>query len=286
MKIQLIIPILNPYKSFFTELIPALIGQTVRSDILIINSGSAIAEGDYELRNIDKKEFNHANTRNLALNYEADYYLFMTQDAMPYNDTLISNLLKAFDDPNVVMSYARQIPYADADPIEKFARETNYPSHSYVKSKDDLPTLGIKTFFCSDSCAIYRGSYFRSVGGFTKDLNTNEDMEFAARAILDGKKVAYCARAKVFHSHRFTLFEIWKRYREIGNFFARQKWILDTISQYKKAELTGIKQAIAELKFLSHTAPLYLFRSALVSLIKFSAYKYGIYKSKQSKKSL
>lgn len=281
MKIQLIIPILNPYESFFTELIPALIGQTVRPDILLINSGDPIPTGEYEVITIDKKEFNHANTRNLALNYEADYYLFMTQDTMSYSDTLIENLLKPFDDLNVVVSYARQIPYTDADPIERFARQTNYPSKSQIKSMNDLAELGIKTFFSSDSCAMYRGEYFREIGGFTPHINTNEDMEFAARAILAGKKVAYTADAQVYHSHRFTLHQIWQRYREIGSFFAHNQWLLDTLAQYTKAESTGIKQAIGELKYLAKKAPLSLFRSFAISALKFAAFKYSISKHKR-----
>jgi len=189
MNIQTIIPILNPPEIFFKKFIPALLSQTLYPTIVLINSGEAIPTGSYTSINIDKKEFNHANTRNLALKYEADFYLFMTQDALPYDEHLIEELLKAFEDEEVVVSYARQIPYENADTIEVFARTTNYPAQSVIKSKDDLTQLGIKTFFCSDSCAMYRASYFREVGGFKQGLNTNEDMEYAARAIMNGKKV-------------------------------------------------------------------------------------------------
>lgn len=280
MKVHVIIPIFNPHEEFFTSVLPSLEKQSLEHSLLLINSGSAIPEGNYDLKNIDKKEFNHANTRNIALGYEADFYLFITQDAIAVDEYLVAGLIQAFDDPEVVVAYARQIPKSDADPIERFARETNYPAHSRVKSKEDLGELGIKTFFSSDSCAMYRGEYFRLVGGFTKDLNTNEDMEFAARAIMEGKKVAYCADAQVWHSHRFTLYQIWLRYREIGIFFAQHKWILDTISQYKRAESTGIKQALVELKHLLRNAPLWVLRSGMVSAIKFAAFKYSIKISK------
>lgn len=278
MKIKLIIPILNPEPFLFSDIIPRLQSQTLRPDILLINSGSPIPAGEYDVITIDKKEFNHANTRNLALGYEADFYLFMTQDAMPYDDTLISNLLKAFDDSEVVVSHARQIPYPDVDPIERFARETNYPPRSRIKSQKDLPELGIKTFFSSDSCAMYRGSYFRSLGGFTPDLNTNEDMEFAARSIMAGQKVAYTAEAQVYHSHQLSMRQIWGRYHEIGSFFASHKWILDIVSQHTKAESTGIKQAILELKYLGYNAPVWIFRSVIISAVKFIAFKYAISK--------
>ena len=268
-----IIPILNPPEMFFRKLAPTLLSQTLDPTIVLINSGEAIPKGNYTSVNIDKKEFNHANTRNLALNYEADFYLFMTQDAMPYDEYLVDNLLKAFEDPDVVVAYARQIPYADANAIEIFARTTNYPFASKIKSKEDLPIMGIKTFFNSDSCAMYRASYFKEVGGFKQDLNTNEDMEYAARAIMNGKKVAYVAEAKVYHSHNFTCKDIWKRYRAIGKFFKENQWILDVVSQYAKAESTGIKQALNELRYLLKKSPCDIPRSCLYSFIKYIAFK-------------
>lgn len=273
MTVQIIIPILNPEETFFSKILPVLYSQTIKADILLINSGSTIPSGDYELLSIEKKNFNHADTRNLALHRKADFYLFMTQDAQPYDEMLIEKLVNMFDDPDVVVAYARQIPYDDADAIEVFARTTNYPENSMVKSKSDLASMGIKTFFNSDSCAMYRGEYFRSVGGFTPGLNTNEDMDFAARAIMDGKKVAYAHDAKVYHSHNFTIKQVWQRYRQIGKFFAQNRWILETVAQYSNAESTGVKQAINELKYLSAHAPLSIPKSILFSLTKYIAFK-------------
>ncbi|WP_333804602.1 glycosyltransferase family 2 protein [Sulfurospirillum sp.] len=275
MKIVIFIPIFNPKAIFMDTIIPLLQKQSVSLELILINSGSkSITVENGQIIEISQFEFNHSNTRNLALNYEADFYLFMTQDAMPHNGHLVKNLLKAFKDPAIMVAYARQIPYENADTIEVFARTVNYPAISKVKSKEDLPTMGIKTFFNSDSCAMYRASYFKEVGGFKQDLCTNEDMEFAARAIMDGKKVAYIAEAKVYHSHNFTYQDVWKRYRTIRNFFKDNSWILDVVSQYTKVESTGIKQAVAELMYLLKKSPLDIPRSILLSLMKYIAYKF------------
>ena len=274
MKIVTVVPIFNPQASFVDDILPLLEQQSICSEIILINSGTIeIKPANTQIIKIQSKEFNHANTRNLALNYEADFYLFMTQDAMPYDETLVEKLCLTFEDPEIVVAYARQLPYKNADAIEVFARSTNYPTIPKVKSKDDLSTMGIKTFFNSDSCAMYRASYFKEVGGFKKNLNTNEDMEFTARAIMNGKKVAYVANAKVYHSHAFTYKDIWKRYHTIGQFFKENSWILDVVSQYTKAESTGIKQAVTELKYLLKNSPLDIPRSILFSLIKYFAFK-------------
>lgn len=273
MKVLVIIPILNPPKWFFDDVIGMLSQQTIELKIVLINSGDAIPSGDYEVINISKKEFNHANTRNIALGYEADYYLFMTQDATPCDSFLVENLVKSFENENVAISYARQVPYADADEIEVFARNTNYQEVSMVKSKSDLPHMGIKTFFSSDSCAMYRGEYFRAMGGFKKNLNTNEDMEFAYRAIMDGQRVSYCAQAKVYHSHNFSLKQIWHRYQAIGEFFRQNSEILEEVAKYQKAESTGMRQALRELQYLIINKPILIPKSLLASAVKYFAFK-------------
>lgn len=274
MKILTLIPILNPESSFFDRILPLLQHQSMNLELILVNSGKEeINTANIKSIKILPREFNHANTRNLALAYDADYYLFMTQDAMPYDEYLVENLLRVFVNPDVVIAYARQVPYKNVDAIEVFARTTNYSSVSKIKSKEDLPTMGIKTFFNSDSCAIYRSSYFKEVGGFKQGLNTNEDMEFAARAIMDGKKIAYVAEATVYHSHNFTCKDIWKRYRAIGKFFKENYWILNVVSQHTQMESTGIKQALNELKYLLKKSPWDIPRSCLCSLIKYLAFK-------------
>ena len=279
-KLLVIVPTLNAEK-VFKDLLKFLKKQTIISEIFIIDSSSTdntvqIAKtAGVEVHEISRSDFNHATTRNLALQKEADFYLFMTQDALPYDDKLVENLLVPFDDEDVVVSYARQIPHEDADPTEKFARETNYPPVSVVKSKESLKEMGIKTFFCSNTCAMYRASYFRERGGFTEGLIMNEDMDFAARAILEGKRVAYAADAKVWHSHRYTVKDLFARYFDIGIFFKTNGWIQEEVNKYSSTESTGIRQAKKELAYLWRNAPLSVPKSVLFSLTKFVAYKLG-----------
>ena len=273
--VKIIIPILNPQNDFFTVLIPKLRNQTVKNEIILINSGQKIEENPlYKVININKKDFNHANTRNIALNYQADFYLFMTQDALPYDEKMIENLILSFKkDDDIVVSYARQIPYEFSDEIEIFARNKNYPKESLIKSKKDIDNLGIRTYFSSDSCAMYKVEYFTSVNGFEKDLNTNEDMHFAARAILyDNKNISYEVNAKVYHSHKYNLATIFKRYLEIGKFFKENSWIENSI---KSTTQSGIKQAFEELVYILRNRPTLLFKSIIFSFVKFIAFKKG-----------
>ena len=48
--------------------------------------------------------------------------------------------------------------------------------------------MGIKTYFCSNVCAAYKKEVFRKLGGFERQVNFNEDMLFAAKAVQAGWK--------------------------------------------------------------------------------------------------
>lgn len=56
------------------------------------------------------------------------------------------------------------------------------------------------------------------MGGFHQPLMTNEDMLIAADFLDAGYKLAYCASAKVWHSHDYKFKQEFERNRNIGRF--------------------------------------------------------------------
>lgn len=92
--------------------------------------------------------------------------LFMTQDAVPIDAYLIENLVRAMEEEEAATAYGRQLPDDTVGVIEHYTREFNYPAKSYVKSQKDLETMGIKTYFCSNVCAMYRKDVYEKMGGF------------------------------------------------------------------------------------------------------------------------
>ena len=165
-----------------------------------------------EVYHLAKEEFDHGGTRDRGVRMStADLVLCMTQDAMPADETLIEELVKPFDDPEVWAAYARQLPNEDCREVEKYTRSFNYPEQSMVKTKEDLDRLGIKTFFCSNVCAAWRREKYLELGGFVKHTILNEDMILAGTMIKQGGKIAYCAKAKVIHSHNYSAFQQFHR---------------------------------------------------------------------------
>ena len=165
-----------------------------------------------EVYHLAKEEFDHGGTRDRGVRMStADLVVCMTQDAMPADETLIEELVKPFDDPEVWAAYARQLPNEECREVEKYTRSFNYPEKSMVKTKEDLDRLGIKTFFCSNVCAAWQREKYLELGGFVKHTIFNEDMILAGTMIKQGGKIAYCAKAKVIHSHNYSAFQQFHR---------------------------------------------------------------------------
>lgn len=219
----------------FNKLLDILQEQTLKpTQTIIIDSEStdetlelAKSHG-CKVITINHQDFDHGTTRNLAVsNTESEFVVFLTQDVIPADKHMIDELIKPMQtDSNIAICYGRQLPRPNARPLERFAREFNYPAQSILKTKNDIETLGLKTFFCSNSCSAIRHSIFNELGGFKNNVIVNEDMLFAAKAILRDYSVYYSAAAKVYHSHPYSLLQTFKRYFNIGRFFANNKWLL------------------------------------------------------------
>ena len=217
--VDIIIPSYRPDEKL-TKLVSALQHQTYPIDhILIINTEESLWKQELiedmdrvEVFHIDKSKFDHGATRRLGEGFSnADILIYMTQDAVPANRALVYHLLCAFKDPKVKAAYARQLPDEDCGVIESYTREFNYPSQSRIKSKEDLPELGIKTFFCSNVCAAYDHSVYKELGGFPRRAIFNEDMIYAGHLVQAGYSIAYVAEAEVVHSHNYTFMQQFHR---------------------------------------------------------------------------
>jgi rhamnosyltransferase len=163
-KVTAIIPTLNGAKTLGRLLTRLKEQDYPPSEIIIVDSGSADHSAELarkegaRLLEIESHSFDHGATRNYAAAHaEGEILLFMTQDALPVDNYLLSNLVQPFQDQDIAIAYARQIAAAHASVGEQFLRQANYPPDSFCKSASDLPALGIKTFQCSNACAAFRG---------------------------------------------------------------------------------------------------------------------------------
>ena len=219
MKIDCVIPTYKPDEKLLACL-KQLEKQTVKpGKIILMNTEESLLTiplpkemDNLEIHHIKKEEFDHGATRDEGLHFsDADVVLFLTQDAVPANEFLVENMLKPFEEEEVAAVYGRQMADPKKSPVEAFTRKFNYPSKSRKKTEEDLPVLGIKTFFCSNVCAAYRKETYEELGGFPKKAIFNEDMIFASKLIEAHKAIYYQAEAKVWHWHDYTGMEQFHR---------------------------------------------------------------------------
>ena len=227
-----------------------------------------------EVHHLSKMEFDHGGTRKLAVKRSgADYFICMTDDAVPADEKLVEELLKPLIEKKAEFSYARQLPNEDCRVIERFTREFNYTAESCIKSKEDLERLQIKTYFFSNVCAAYTRSVYDALGGFADNAIFNEDMYLAAAAIKAGYRIAYAAEAKVFHSHNYNNRMQFRRNFDNGVSQALRPDIFEDISSTGE----GIKMVKLTIKYLQEQGKWYLIPKLIVSSgFKYIGFKLGI----------
>lgn len=269
MGIDVIIPVYKPDKKF-DRLFTGLLSQTVKPDNIILMNTEAEGHSCEDLTRrlerlmrknrvygrkqiavriipVCKEDFDHGGTRRKAAQLsDADYFVMMTQDAVPADDYLVERLLRAVKEEGCAVAYARQCAPFDASVVEQYTRLFNYPSQSCKKTKADLETLGIKTWFCSDVCAAYKRSAYNEAGGFDRRAIFNEDMLITSRLVALGYSISYVAEARVVHSHNYTLVQQFRRNFDLGVSQAENRAVFAGVSSEKE----GFRLVSGALEYL------------------------------------
>ncbi len=279
MTVDVIIPTHKPQEDFI-KLLDCLQRQTVKPEkIIIINTEEkywrVLGEkfGEVIVHHIPETEFDHGNSRNLGVSLsQADYFMMMTQDAMPVDEFVIENLMKALADERTAVAYARQCPTKESNALECFIRSFNYGEKPQYKTEQDVEELGIKTYFCSNVCAMYKAEIFRQMGGFISRTIFNEDMIYAARAVKAGYAIQYVPAAAVYHAHNYTNRQQFRRNFDLGVSHADHPEVFDGLS----SESEGVRMIMQTSKYLLKSGKPHLITKLFFqSIAKYIGYYLG-----------
>lgn len=278
--VDVVIPTYKPDSKFDKLLFMLQRQQYPIENIWIINTKAGkfpkqIKETDQiHIHHIEPKDFDHGATRDKGMQMSnAEIVVFMTQDAVPEDEFVIGKLVEALDqDEKIGAAYAKQLAENGCNIIETYTRTFNYPEKSMIKTAEDIPRLGIKTFFCSNVCAAYRRSVYEKMGGFCKRTIFNEDMILAGNMVLSGYKIAYAAEAKVIHSHNYTGIQQFHRNFDMAVSQAEHPEVFNCV----KSEKEGIKLVKMTAEHLLRIKKGYLIPKLIYqSGCKFIGYKLG-----------
>lgn len=285
-RVAIIVPTLNA-AGLWERWVAGMRMQTFVPDVvLVIDSSStdgtaelAQAEG-YRVHRIERKDFNHGGTRQLAIDLlgdNIDIAVFLTQDAMLVHPDSVRHIVASFEDGKVGAAYGRQLPRREAGPIEAHARLFNYPPESRYQTEADIPRQGLKAAFISNSFSAYRVKAHKEVGGFPANVIVSEDMHVAARMILAGWKVHYNAEAVVEHSHGYSPWQEFQRYFDVGAFHAREHWVM---GRFGAPNGEGLRFVLSEWRYLG-AGHFYLYPSSVVrTAMKLLGYRMGLLEAK------
>ena len=285
-KIDVIIPVYKPGRELFT-LVDRLMKQTLpvnkiylvnteREEFAKLISTEAFLTkypGRVEVKHIAQSEFDHGRVRHDAvMASDAEIVCLMTMDAIPADRYLLERLTAPLKVDKVAASYARQLPKKHCNEPERYTRKFNYPAESMIKGEENLPVLGIKTFFCSNVCAAYRKDIYVKLGGFPTRAIFNEDMIYAYGLIKAGYRICYAADARVYHSHNYTGKQQFQRNFDLGVSQAENPDVFQKIPSEKeggKLVISTVKYMLKEKKFF--WIPRFLYQCAC----KYAGYLMG-----------
>lgn len=216
--VSVVIPVLNAER-YLGPLLSAIFAQkpSPPDEVVLVDSMSKdrtreIAATFPGVRIVPVEHFTHGGARNLgAREARGELLVLMTQDALPQDEHWMARLLQPFRDPNVAASYSRQVPYPDANPMERYFLATHFPPGSSVRREGGGGELGLGHVFFSNVAAAIRRDLLLKFP-FDETIIMSEDQQVSRDLIKAGYAVVYQPESVVVHSHNYTLGVVFRRY--------------------------------------------------------------------------
>ena len=225
-RVSVLLPVRNGMPRLL-ELLSALAGQRVEGGFELVAADTSSTDGSFEAlesagartRRIDRREFDHGETRNtLVGDARGEHVVFLSQDAVPQGPSFLEALVRPLADPRVAGVFARQVPRAGADPC------TRRDLGTWVAASD-VPRLVLlpdgQLFDHLPPAERHRMAVFDNVASAVRRQvllahpfaasRFGEDLEWGLRMVRLGHGIAYTPEAVVEHSHERTARSLYRR---------------------------------------------------------------------------
>lgn len=193
------------------KLLTGIASQSLKDiEVILVDSGStdrtvAIAEAHgARIVHIAKPEFSFGRALNRGCEAATgDTLVFASAHVYPLRKDWLETLVAPFADPDVVLSYGRQV----GNDITKFSEhqvfDAWFPSVSAARQPHN---------FCNNAnCAVRRSAWQER--RYDEVLTGLEDLAWAKQARQQGGQIAYVAEAAIAHVHEETWQRVRNRYR-------------------------------------------------------------------------
>jgi rhamnosyltransferase len=191
-------------------------------EVNLVDSGSTdatleIARGyPIRIQQIPADQFHHARTRNFAASLgNGPILINLSGDAIPASNDWLRNMLANFSDPGVGAVYGRQLPKPGSTMERSDTFDAVYGDKRVVKDPAHRNGLGYRFYHFSDVNSAIRRSVWQA-NPYPENLKMFEDLAIAKTILDAGWKIVYEPQAPVYHSHRYSAGQLFKRYFDIG----------------------------------------------------------------------
>jgi len=250
--------------------------QTIQDyELLVVDSGST--DGSWELAQeyapdiayqIRPQDYIPGKVMNAAAEKcSGDILVFNNADCIPQDEHWLANLIKPFEDPEVIAVFGNQITRPDATPIIQKDYERAF-GDGKIHSK-------WRHFFSMATSAVRRSVWEEFP--FFEEIQYSEDIEWSWRMKQMGKKIVYVPDAIVEHSHNYNLKQTIKRFKGEGK---AEAYIYgeDNRNVVSDILVPAFKESVRDFFYLLRKGELLWIAKAPVYRI---LQRYGIWKGKE-----
>ncbi len=227
--VSIFFPLLNGVSDHFKETLDVVRKQKVDFpfEIIAIDTGSTDGtveflkkQPDIRFSQIPNSKFSHGGTRQKGAEMaKGEFVVFLTQDATPKDENWLGNMIRNFEDREVVGVCCRVIPRKNAHILKKIEVNNDLSGRTErieakIENKDDFEKLSFfekrcNYYFFNDVSSAVRRVYI--LQNPLPPINFAEDVEFAKKALYNGKKIIFEPEAVVCHSHKYEIFKTYRR---------------------------------------------------------------------------
>lgn len=232
LKATVFIPVYNGEHDHLEETLTALYQQETDFswDVLITDSGSkdnsvaiierfAAQHGNLKLIHLDKSEYSHGGTRQMAAEVsEGEIMVYLSQDAVPANPHWLAEMVAPFAlNDKIVAVLGRQEPRQICFPAMKYDIRAVFNEQGssdaitlWTRTNPDQLGHYTKESFYSDVCSAAPREFLVNTIGY-RPVRYSEDYEYGKDVLDAGYIKAYNGKAVVEHSNDVLLSEYKKR---------------------------------------------------------------------------
>jgi rhamnosyltransferase len=191
-------------------------------EVIAIDSGSTddtlniLNKFPIKVLRIKPEEFGHGATRNRGARLaKGKYLVYITQDAIPYNEHWLDFLINSVNkDQEVAGAYSRNLPKPGCDPFEARYIAKAWGENREVKSIKNRKNYKRFVFFSDTSSCIRKDIWEKFP--FNEELVQTEDQDWSKRVLGSGYKIVYEPASMVYHSHSYSIKKLFSKYFDAG----------------------------------------------------------------------